>query len=105
MNTLTLVNWIEYNQWLQTAKIVDMDGFSRLLRNTGADRKTRKKIDAEGLENPISILQEHPEARRAKYWVVRSRAIKPLDESAKEQDFVDALSEANLEVFFDLKWN
>ena len=105
LNTLTLVNWIEYNQWLQTAKIVDMDGFSRLLRHTNENRKKQKKIDAGDLENPIRILQDYPEARRARYWVVRSRAIKPLDESAKEQDFVDALTEANLEAFFDLKWN
>ncbi len=105
LNTLTINKWLEYNQWLQTAKIVDMDGFMRLLRHTKENRKKQKKVDVGNLENPIQYLHDYPEARRARYWVIRSRAIKDLNESAKEQDLVDALKDANLEAFFDLKWN
>ncbi|MCR5126405.1 MAG: hypothetical protein K6B43_14605 [Treponema sp.] len=104
LNTLTMMKWLEYNQWLQTAKIVDMEGFHRLLKHIQMNGAEKRPVAPESLENPILLLNDYPEARRARYWVVRSDALKSLDESAKEQDLVDALKDANLEVFFDLKW-
>lgn len=100
LNSLSDKNWIEYDEIMKTAEIVDLTGFEKLLSHIKIkdEKNKNEKLTIE------SFFEEYPEGKKAKYWIIKNNAFRKLEESSQEADFIEFLLDENKEAFLDLVW-